>query len=68
MQNDYLDLFAEEGEEAREGFGGGVVGKEGDETGADDGAGGSTEERTRDKVESLTHVHSSPAGTSVPTV
>lgn len=28
MQNDYLDLFAEEGEEAREGFGGGVVGKE----------------------------------------
>ena len=40
MQNDYLDLFAEEGEEAREGFGGGVVGKEGDETGADDGAGG----------------------------
>ena len=32
------------------------------------GAGGSTEERTRDKVESLTHVHSSPAGTSAPTV
>ena len=35
---------------------------------ADDSTGGGAEERTRDKVESLTHVHSSPAGTSAPTV
>ena len=31
-------------------------------------AGGGAEERTRDEVESLTHDHSSPAGTLAPTV
>ena len=35
---------------------------------ADDGTGGGAEERTRDEVESLTHDHSSPAGTLAPTV